>query len=73
MAQMNLQIPDNQLDRVVKALCFGIMAPDAFSSVEPTPALAKKVVIDMIKEKVRVYEQELVKRNNPIDVDNIIA
>jgi hypothetical protein len=75
MAQMTIQIPDNQLDRVLEALCANLPNIDNFSSgVTPTPALAKQVVLNMIKERVKMYEEaKQAKTIPPIDVSNIIS
>jgi hypothetical protein len=75
MAQLVIQIPDNQLDRVMEALCADLPNVDSFTSgVTPTPALAKQVVIDMIKTRVKMYEEgKRAKTIPPIDVSNIVS
>jgi hypothetical protein len=75
MAQLVIQIPDNQLDRVLEALCAELPNVDSFTSgVTPTPALAKQVVINMIKTRVKMYEEaKQAKTIPPIDVSNIVS
>lgn len=78
MAQMTIQIPDAQVNRVINALCSGLFAPTVGTAVltpiDPTPALAKQVVIEYIKERVVAYEREqAVKAIPPVDVQNVVG
>lgn len=68
MAQFVLVIPDAQLDRVVKAMCDGQMI-DALTPAVPTPALAKQMLITMIKERVRNYET--LQAQKAININNL--
>jgi hypothetical protein len=73
MANINLVIPDAQVPRVVNALCAGLKTPTG-QDVVPTPALAKEVVIQMIKARVLMYEEELARRAiQATDVTDIVA
>jgi len=72
MAQILLNIPDAQVQRVVDALCSLLRTPIG-TVVEPTPALAKGVLIDIIKERVKFYEEEKARLAlPPPDVTNIV-
>ncbi len=51
MATISITIPDAQAERVTKALC-------GMVSLEPTPANAKKAIIELIKHRVATYERE---------------
>jgi hypothetical protein len=47
---------------------------DAVTKADPTPALAKKVIMDWIKEQVKRYEEEKARVNlPPVDLSNIIS
>lgn len=73
MANMNLQIPDAQVQRVINALCARLMV-DAETPVPPTAALAKSVVVDWIKEQVLTYETRLAQEAlAAVDVTNIVS
>jgi hypothetical protein len=73
VANISFQIPDTQLPRVIEALCAYQMV-DAVTKADPTPALAKKVIIDWIKEQVKRYEEEKARVNlPPVDLSNIIS
>jgi len=73
MANINLVIPDAQVQRVINALCSGLIAPTG-QTVPPTPALAKQVLIDIVKTRVIVYEEEQARRAiPPIDVTDIVT
>jgi len=72
MAQILLNIPDAQVQRVIDALCALLKTPTG-ASVDPTPALAKGVLIDMIKERVKFYEEEKARATLvAIDVTNLV-
>lgn len=73
MAQINLQIPDAQLQRVIAALCDGLMTPTG-SPVDPTPALAKQALIQIIKVRVLQYEENKARAAiPPPDVTDVVA
>lgn len=75
MANMNIQIPDAQVNRVIAALCANLYKEgSATDLVDPTPALAKQVVLDYIKDRVKVHEtSEALKNVQPPDVSNIVS
>jgi hypothetical protein len=57
MASINITIPDNQVQRVIEALCARpyVLLP-VVQPVPPTPAAAKQAVLDIIKAIVISYE-----------------
>ena len=61
MANITLTIPDNQIQRVIDALC-------GRARVTPSGANAKTVVINYVKSVVRRYEAEQSEVNNDISV-----
>jgi len=75
MAQLTINIPAQFEDRVIEALCAGIPNPDSFASgVTPTPALAKQALLNIIKERVKMYEEtKLAKAIPPVDVTSIVT
>ena len=75
MANININIPDQHVDRVIEALCAGLPNVDSFSSgVTPTPALAKQALLNIIKERVKMYEEaKAVKSIPPVDVTSIVS
>jgi len=63
MATISITIPDNQLQRVIEALCarpWILPAPPA-PIVPATGAAAKQILIDWVKANVIAYEVETAK------------
>jgi len=57
MANITLTIPDAQVPRVINALCAGLKTPTG-QDATPTAALAKQVLIGIVKSRVIMYEEE---------------
>jgi hypothetical protein len=72
VANITITIPDALVPRVVTALCSSVMT-DAVTFANPTPALAKQVLVDYIKERVRAFEEEQARKAIVVDVSNIAS
>jgi hypothetical protein len=68
MAQITLTIPDEHVQRVIDALCLGTANP-----VPATPANAKDVVIQWVKDHVLEYEMEMARRAAITDVSTLVT
>lgn len=69
MAQVTFTIPDQHVQRVVRALCLG-------AGVEPTAANAKKAVLDHIRRTVAQVEEAEARdamQVEPIDASGVVA
>jgi len=64
MSTISVTIPDDQLQRVIEALCarpFLTPAPPGVAIVPATGAAAKQILIDWVKANVVAYEVETAK------------
>lgn len=74
MANINLQIPDAQLQRVIDALCASRTDPVTLQPIPPTGPNAKAIVIAWIKDQVLAYETEKARKAiAAIDVTTVVG
>jgi len=75
MAQIVLNIPDEQLSRVVEALCARHGYEDIFVEEGVSPpskgSFAQGVVVDLLNRSVREHEEEVARRSAELAVSPV--